>query len=93
MPFGSRRSVVGYVVGLTDERPPISGLCPIQRLLDDEPVFSHADLAVAKWMSEHYMCLFVQALQCFLPPGASSRRARPVRERSVKGLPVGRSGA
>lgn len=84
VPFGSRRSVVGYVVGLTDERPPISGLRPIQRLLDDEPVFSHADLAVAKWMSEHYMCLFVQALQCFLPPGASSRRARPVRERSVR---------
>lgn len=85
VPFGSRRSVEGYIVGLTHERPAVPGIRPIQRLLDDEPVFTAADLAVAKWMSEHYMCLLVQALQCFLPPGASTRRSRPVRERSVKG--------
>lgn len=83
VPFGSRRSVEGYVIGLTDQRPPFPELRSIQRLLDEAPAFTPADLEVAKWMSEHYMCLLVQALQCFLPPGASTRRTRPVRERSI----------
>ena len=76
VPFGRRREVEGYVVGITGEPPSVEGVRPIHRLLDDDPVFSPHALAVARWMSESLLCPLAQALQPFLPPGGNLRRAR-----------------
>lgn len=85
VPFGNRKRVEGYVVGLTHTPPPVENLRSIERVAGKSPSFTEEDLAVARWMAAHYMCLLVQALQCFLPPGTSARRNRPVSARNVVG--------
>lgn len=85
VPFGHRRRVEGFVVGLTDEPPPVGEVRAIEGLVDALPAFTPADLAVARWMADYYMCLWVQALQCFLPPGTAVRRAKTVKARELAG--------
>lgn len=85
VPFGSRHAVEGYVVGLTDQSPTVAGVKSIRSAIEPWPAFSPADLDVARWMARRYVCLLVQALQCFLPPGSGRRRKSPVTERSVHG--------
>lgn len=86
VPFGSRRRVEGFVVGFSPPAIPLGQVKCIEELVDELPAFSKADLAVAEWMAEQYFCLQVHAIRCFLPPGSSQRRRRPVRTRTVTGV-------
>ncbi len=86
VPFGPRQRVEGFVVGLTSDAPDVVRPRDIIELVEEEPAFTEAEVAVAEWMAERYLCLRVQALQCFLPPGSSRRRRRPVQERTVQGV-------
>jgi primosomal protein N' (replication factor Y) len=77
VPFG-HRYVEGYVIRYPTTSS-IASLKPVQRLLDQQPVLAPARLRLAEWLSERYLCLQAQALQCWLPPGTSLRaRARAV---------------
>lgn len=82
VPFGRREAIEGYVVGFAGQPAP-GPLKPLIRLLDEEPVLGEAEIRVAAWMRDYYLCPLVQALQCFLPPGSrirSARRAKPAVE-------------
>lgn len=71
VPFG-RRQVEGYVVGFVDQ-PDVEAVKPIIDVIDPEPVFTQDQLQLAEWMSDHYLCLRVEALQCILPPGTKHK--------------------
>src|SRR5690554_4747592 len=79
VPFGRRR-VAGYVIGLTEQADvPVQQLRPIEALLEPEPVLPGDLLALARWMSEYYLCRLVQALRVMVPPPARHGQARPRR--------------
>jgi len=40
VPFGKRKQVEGYVVGLSDKKPPVQGIKSIISLLDERPLIS-----------------------------------------------------
>jgi|LSQX01.2.fsa_nt_gb primosomal protein N' (replication factor Y) len=68
VPFGRRR-LAGWVTGFATIRPDFR-VREIISLLVDEPVFDERGLALARWISEHYLCPLRDALRCLLPPGA-----------------------
>lgn len=71
VPFGSRE-VEGYVVGLADESD-VQDVKPILEVVDASPVFTDDQLRLAEWLSDQYLCLRVEALQCILPAGTRHR--------------------
>lgn len=71
VPFG-RREVEGYVVGFADESD-VEDVKPILEVVDESPVFTDDLLQLAEWLSDHYLCLRVEALQCILPAGTRRR--------------------
>lgn len=79
VPFGHRPRVEGYVIGFVRQSSH-EELKEVQALLDEEPLLSRAQIEVARWMKERYLCPLVQALQCFLPPGARLRGSRVARK-------------
>ncbi len=86
VPFGGRH-VEGYVVRYPATST-IPDLKPIAKLLDEKPLLSAARMRLAEWMSQRYLCVLAQALQCWLPPGTalrSSTRATVLRQ-NVYGL-------
>ncbi|MDA8212830.1 MAG: primosomal protein N' [Clostridia bacterium] len=72
VPFGAR-TLEGYVTGLCTEAElaEVNGIevKEITRALDEGPIFTQAMLELAGWMAEHYLCSYVQALQCIMPAG------------------------
>jgi primosomal protein N' (replication factor Y) len=76
VPLG-RQHLPGYVVGLTDLRPPFK-LRAVEDLLLDGPVFGPAELALARRVAETYFCPLAHALRLILPPGAARRPAQSV---------------
>ncbi|KPV45344.1 primosomal protein N' [Alicyclobacillus ferrooxydans] len=65
--FG-RQVCQGYVVDIireTDEAE--RKLKPILTLLDEEPILSDELLALCEWMTERYICTFLEAVQTVLP--------------------------
>lgn len=78
VPFGHRPRVEGYVIGFGCQQKG-QQLKEILEVVDEEPLLTAEQIAVARWMREHYLCPLVQALQCFLPPGSRLRRSRVVR--------------
>ncbi|HQD18077.1 MAG TPA: primosomal protein N' [Bacillota bacterium] len=81
VPFG-RRQVEGYVVGFVDE-PDVDEVKPILDVVDPEPVFTEEQLQLAEWMSEHYLCLRVDALQCILPAGAKRKGSVSIAKKQI----------
>jgi primosomal protein N' (replication factor Y) len=77
VPFGSRR-MPGFVVGFSDEAPPVQAR-RIMGLLVDEPLFSETEYRQAEWLAGEYHCSLGDALRCYLPPGST----RHVRRRAV----------
>lgn len=71
VPFGSRE-VEGYVVGLVDETD-VEDVKPIVDVVDASPVLTDDQLQLAEWLSDRYLCLRVEALQCVLPAGTRHR--------------------
>jgi primosomal protein N' (replication factor Y) (superfamily II helicase) len=71
--FGSRR-LVGFVVSeretLGDGYPfEESSVKPVLRIVDDEPIYSGAEIALARWISSFYLCAEGEALSAMLPSG------------------------
>ena len=71
VPFGSR-NLSGIVVAL-DSTPPDIDIRPIGDIVDVRPVLAAAQLALARWISEHYLAPLFDCLRLFLPPGAAPR--------------------
>jgi primosomal protein N' (replication factor Y) len=70
--FG-RRQALGIVVAETD-RPPAGELRPIvDRVRADGPLLPGLALALARWISEHYLAPPALALRAMLPPGVLER--------------------
>jgi primosomal protein N' (replication factor Y) len=77
VPFG-RRTVWGYVVGLTDEDPGIE-LKEIERA-DREPLLLPHQLELARDMADHYWVPLLECIRAMLPPrirGGRSTGAGP----------------
>lgn len=79
VPFGHRPRVEGYVIGFAAESEH-KQLKAVHALLDEQPLLTPAQIQVARWMRDQYLCPLVQALQCFLPPGARMRGSRVARK-------------
>ncbi len=77
VPLG-RRSLVGYVIGVTDtSEVPFSKLRAIEELPDSEPIVNEDMLQLTEWMSKHYACSWGEALQAVIP--AVIRRGKALR--------------
>ena len=62
------RKKVGYVVSGSDEKPEGDfSILPIDRVIDDAPIFDSHLLDLAKWMSTLYLCSVGEALSAMLP--------------------------
>lgn len=68
-PFGSRR-VQGVVVGMPSV-PEVPETRPIVDLVDPEPVFTSAQLELARWLASETTAPFIDCLTLMLPPGLS----------------------
>ncbi|NLY10903.1 MAG: primosomal protein N' [Firmicutes bacterium] len=76
VPFGNRK-VEGYIIEMTAEPTYEKSKCrDILKLLDPKPVLSEQTINLAKWMADHYLGLYAEALQLFLPPGTRYGRER-----------------
>jgi len=64
VPFGNRRAE-GFVISIgpgNDEE-----LKPILEVIDTQPWFTDHMLAVAKWLSDYYLCTPAEAIRLFIP--------------------------
>ncbi len=81
VPFGKRQQA-GYVIGLGSppgdlgDRIEVKG---IKQILDEGPVFTPAQMELARWMAEYCLCPLVSALQAIIWPriqGAGPKRVK-----------------
>ncbi|MCC7430513.1 primosomal protein N' [bacterium] len=68
VPFGKTRKVMGFLVGLTEEKPNFSTK-EILDLLDLKPIFTDEMLKLANWISKYYFSSPGEVLKAFLPQG------------------------
>lgn len=80
VPFGHRR-VEGFVVAYPAHSD-LPNLKSVHKLLDDEPLLTPVALHLSHWMTEKYLCLLAQSLQCWLPAGVSLRRSQRAVEKT-----------
>ncbi len=71
VPFGRRR-VQGVVVGLSRVSP-VARTRDIVSLVDERPWLTPVGIALARWMSAHYLAPFFDCLRALMPPGSQSR--------------------
>ncbi|MFW5812272.1 MAG: replication restart helicase PriA [Alkalispirochaetaceae bacterium] len=74
--FG-RRVLAGAVVATRIEPPPgVRELKAVSKVIDSAPIFGDAELTLARWLSQLYLCSLGEALGVMLP-GARQERALP----------------
>ncbi len=71
VPFG-RRTIQGVVVALRRVSP-VERTRDISALVEDKPALSPERIALARWMSDHYMAPLFACLKTMLPPGSLSK--------------------
>lgn len=71
VPFGSR-VLEGIIVEFTDF-PAVEQTRDIEGIIEEKPVLSREHLALAKWISDYYLCPLFDALSLMLPPGSSRK--------------------
>ncbi len=71
VPFGSGEAQGIVLAPITP--PPELPIRSISRLLDSRPVLSPVQIALARWLAEHYCCPLIDALALLLPPGVAQR--------------------
>ena len=79
-PFGKRGLQMGVVKRLhstPDPRIPLSAYKPVNAAVDDEPVLSDRDLALAAWLSDYYFSSPGEAAFAVLPIGKHRAPKRP----------------
>jgi primosomal protein N' (replication factor Y) (superfamily II helicase) len=69
-----RRSLTGYVIRRSTERPAdlppeITEIKPVTRVIDSEPLFGDEFIELAKWISEMYLCSLGESLAKMVPGG------------------------
>ncbi len=91
VPF-RRTRLTAIVVALSEQAPDFETR-DILEIADPAPVLTPTQIALGRWMSEHYLCSLAEALFAMLPPGLLGRtRTRVVltesgRSRPLEGLP------
>jgi primosomal protein N' (replication factor Y) len=83
-PFGPKKNLVGYVVGLMSEKPSFLTK-EILRWLDTEPFFDAKLLELARWVADRYLCSLGEALACVVPPALSAPKRLKGEGRGEKG--------
>ena len=69
VPFGPR-SLQGYILSLDEEiSVPLEKLKPIKKILDPGPALNRSILPLIHWMKVEYLCMYIEAIRCFIPPG------------------------
>lgn len=66
------RKVVGYVVAVTDQPPPLPEgvkIKPVLEVLSPEPLFDEHLFQLAQWIARYYHCSIDEALQLVIPSG------------------------
>jgi len=71
VPFAGRRAQ-GLIVELSDHSP-VAETKAIESLLDDDPVVTASQIALAHWLSETHLTPLVECLTLMLPPGLSQQ--------------------
>jgi len=71
IPFGPI-TTQGIVISLSDT-PSVASVREITSVIGDRPLLSPVQLALAGWISSHYLCPFFEALALMLPPGFEQR--------------------
>lgn len=83
VPFG-KRTVTGYILGLSSAPPPdISAIKPIIDVLDSTPLFDEKRLRFLKWVSSYYFAHLGEVLSLTHPGSANIRSERVLRAASV----------
>jgi len=67
VPFQTR-SVVGYVVGLSEEAD-VKEVKEIASVIDAEPIVSKEMLALTRWIKDNYFCSWGEAIGASIPAG------------------------
>ena len=68
VPFGrGNRRTEGVVLSL--QTGDAAGLKTVERMLDDAPILTGAQLRLAAFMKERYFCTFYEAVKAILPAG------------------------
>ncbi|HEU4758933.1 MAG TPA: primosomal protein N' [Dehalococcoidia bacterium] len=71
VPFGSR-SLQGVVMAVSDEAA-FPDARDIEALIDPRPLLSSAHVALARWLSDHYLAPLFDCVSLMLPPGFKRR--------------------
>lgn len=71
VPFGPR-TLQGIVIGLASQSQ-VPETRAILSAIGSDPVLSEAQIALARWMSEHYLAPLFDCLSLMLPPGLDRR--------------------
>src|SRR3970282_2289898 len=76
VPFG-KRTVTGYILGLSSSPPPdVSVIKPIIDILDSVPLFDEKRLNFLKWVSSYYFAPLGEVLALTHPGSANITHAR-----------------
>ena len=67
-PFG-KRTLTGFVVGLSEPPGTKAKIKPLKDVLDAEPIFDEKELEFYKWLAEYYLCSLGEALKNSVPYG------------------------
>jgi primosomal protein N' (replication factor Y) len=73
VPFGGRRRVDGWVVGLADELP--GDARDVIRVVSPIPVFGPAELDLFRWVADRYAGAVVDTLRLAVPPRVAAVEA------------------
>ncbi|MGC9359083.1 MAG: primosomal protein N' [Anaerolineae bacterium] len=84
VPFGSR-DLQGVIVGW-DRASPVEDTRPLDRIVDEDPLFDLAQLALARWISATYLAPLSRVIWSMLPPGLT-RSVETIVERSTEANP------
>jgi len=78
VPFGRRRRVDGWVVGVADELPPDAR--DLLRVVSPIPSFGPAELNLLRWVADRYAAAVIDILRLAIPPRVAAV------EQSLEGL-------
>jgi primosomal protein N' (replication factor Y) (superfamily II helicase) len=87
VPFG-RKKLSGVIVGDAEVEVDFE-VRPIEDVLDDEPSLTPELLELTRWIADHYVCAWGEAIRAALPPGidvSSRTRVIPLHDAPVVSL-------
>src|SRR5690625_3950873 len=78
VPFRGKQTS-GVIVARTSEYTGSARVRPIIEVLDDEPSLTAELLELTRWISDYYVCGWVEAIRAVLPPGTELRSRTLIR--------------